>query len=319
LDDNFVPVAPSKPSIFVDSPPSGASFDVNSNVLVSGHALAPTINDKGQTVENSITKVEIDGKAVDVLDADGNFFTMVHINAGQNVFHFTATDQYSQTASTGLTLIGNPADTIDFDSLAENPQTKIEYGRTSFVEKDNTLWTDLAIRNNGSNAMRQPILANIREISDTTVTIRNRDGSFPDGSPHFNFSNLVGDGVLSAGELSGSKSIAFSNPNRTRFDFGVGVSSKVNQAPMFSTVPIVLARAGQAYSYDANATDPENNTLTFALDTAPTGMGINATSGVISWTPTAAQVGRNRVSLRVSDGQGGSAMESFTILVGPIT
>jgi len=65
----------------------------------------------------------------------------------------------------------------------------------------------------------------------------------------------------------------------------------------------------------ANANDPEHNPLTFSLDSAPTGMTIDAITGVISWTPTAAQAGRNRVSLKVIDGQGGSATESFTIQV----
>ena len=319
LDDNFQPVSPSKPSIFIDSPQSGASFTDDSNVLVIGHALAPDVNENGQTVENSITKVTVGGKAVDVLDPDGNFFTLVHVNHGQNVFSFVATDQYNQTATTGLTLIGKTSGAIDFDELQENPSAAGEFGRTSFVEKDNTLWVDLAVRNNGTLAMHQPILANIREFSDASVAIKNADGAFPDGSPYFNYSSLVGDGVLAAGESSSAKSIAFANPNLVRFDFGLGISSKVNTAPMFSTVPIISANVGQHYSYDANATDAENNTLSFALVTAPAGMSIDASSGLITWTPTAAQVGGNRVVLKVLDGQGGSATESFTITTGPIT
>jgi len=89
----------------------------------------------------------------------------------------------------------------------------------------------------------------------------------------------------------------------------------MNQPPMFSNIPIVIATAGETYQYDANANDPEHNPLTFSLDSAPTGMTIDAITGVISWTPTAAQAGRNRVSLKVIDGQGGSATESFTIQV----
>ena len=160
-----------------------------------------------------------------------------------------------------------------------------------------------------------PILANVREISDTSVQLRNPDGTFPDGSPYFNFSSLVGDGTLAAAETSGVKSIAFANPNRVRFDFGIGVSSKVNQAPMFSTIPIIAATIGQAYHYDANATDSEHNPLTFSLENAPAGMSVDANSGLITWTPTSAQAGKNRVSLKVIDGQGGSATESFTIVV----
>jgi len=284
-------------------------------VLVRGHALAPSVNDQGQTVENSITKVVVGGKPVDVLDADGDFFTVVHINNGQNVFSFTATDQYNQTATTGLTLVGQPAGTIDFGQLQENPDAKPAFGQTSFAEKSNTLWLDLAIRNNSTLAMHGPILANLREISDTSVHLVNADGAFPDGSPNFNFSGLVGDGTLAAGESTALRSIAIANPNRVRFDFGLGVSSRVNQPPMFSNIPIVIATAGATYQYDANATDPEHNPLTFSLDTAPAGMTVDPSTGVLNWSPTAAQAGRNRVSLKVIDGQGGSATESFTIQV----
>lgn len=318
LDENFEPAPkPSRPSIFVDSPQSGAAFEDESNVLVMGHALAPSVNDEGQTVENSITRVTVDGRPVDALDADGNFFTTVHIAHGQNVFTFVATDQHNQTATTGLSLIGKNSGTIDFGQLQENPSAKPVYGRTSFVEKDNTLWVDLAIRNGGTIAMHQPILTNIREIRNANVTIRNADGTFPDGSPYFDFSGSVGDGTLAAAETSGIKAVAFADPPRAKFDFDLGVASKVNQPPMFSTVPIVSAKAGQAYAYDANAIDPENNVLTFSLDTAPAGMSINSVSGMITWTPTAAQVGKNRVVVKVLDGQGGSASESFTVSVTP--
>jgi len=125
--------------------------------------------------------------------------------------------------------------------------------------------------------------------------------------------------MLAAGETSGINAVAIGNPNRVPFEFDLGVSSRVNEPPMFSTVPIISAKVGEAYQYDADASDPENNPLSFSLAAAPAGMTIDSASGVIAWTPTEAQVGPNRVSLKVLDGQGGLASESFTIAVRPIT
>jgi len=45
--------------------------------------------------------------------------------------------------------------------------------------------------------------------------------------------------------------------------------------------------AGLPYAYDVDATDPDaGDVLTYSLTTAPAGMSVNPTSGLIAWTPT---------------------------------
>ena len=73
---------------------------------------------------------------------------------------------------------------------------------------------------------------------------------------------------------------------------------------------------GAAYSYDVNATDANGDTLTYSLDNAPVGMGINAATGLITWTPTSGQMGANPVTVRVADPKSLFATQSFTITVG---
>ena len=72
---------------------------------------------------------------------------------------------------------------------------------------------------------------------------------------------------------------------------------------------------GREYVYVAHATDLDANPLAYSLDTFPPGMTINAATGVILWTPGATQVGTHPVLLRVSDGQGGSDTQDFSIVV----
>src|SRR5262249_32304925 len=60
--------------------------------------------------------------------------------------------------------------------------------------------------------------------------------------------------------------------------------------------------------------DPDGDPLTYHLDTAPGGMAIDAT-GFVTWQPTAAQFGANAVVVRVDDGRGGNAGQSFTVNV----
>ena len=97
--------------------------------------------------------------------------------------------------------------------------------------------------------------------------------------------------------------------------FSIVVTAQPNNAPVFTSTPITSATEDTPYSYDANATDADGDTLTFSLDVAPTGMTINPTSGVVSWTPNASQVGNQNVVVRVSDGNGGATMQSFAISV----
>ena len=59
----------------------------------------------------------------------------------------------------------------------------------------------------------------------------------------------------------------------------------------------------ELYLYAPRATDPDGDPLSFRLATGPTGMTIDATTGVVQWTPTAAQTGQYPVRIVVDDGQ----------------
>jgi RHS repeat-associated protein len=90
----------------------------------------------------------------------------------------------------------------------------------------------------------------------------------------------------------------------------------VNHPPVFISAPILSAIAGQPYSYDANATDPDaGDALTFSLPVSPAGMAIDPTTGLITWTPTLAQVGSHPVAVRVTDQGGLIADQPYTITV----
>ena len=76
-----------------------------------------------------------------------------------------------------------------------------------------------------------------------------------------------------------------------------------NQSPTITSTPITTAIVAAAYAYNVNATDPDGDTLTYSLTTNPTGMTIDSTTGVISWTPTSTQIGDHDLTVEVSDGE----------------
>ncbi len=85
-----------------------------------------------------------------------------------------------------------------------------------------------------------------------------------------------------------------------------------NSSPVIESDPVTTAKEGAIYTYDVEATDPNGDTLTYSLAVSPTGMTINSTTGVITWTPTAVE--SFDVTVEVSDGSR-SATQSFTITV----
>ncbi|MGH9902004.1 MAG: putative Ig domain-containing protein, partial [Pyrinomonadaceae bacterium] len=84
----------------------------------------------------------------------------------------------------------------------------------------------------------------------------------------------------------------------------------VNQPPAITSAPPITAALATAYAYQVQAGDPNNDALSFSLLAAPAGMTIDNPTGLINWTPAAAQAGTLPVTVQVSDGRGGTAEQT---------
>jgi subtilisin family serine protease len=89
-------------------------------------------------------------------------------------------------------------------------------------------------------------------------------------------------------------------------------------APNITSTPVKNVTEGQPYRYQVTASDVDGDSLVYALDTAPSGMTIDAASGLASWTPSHAQVGANAVAVRVTDTTGRFGTQSFLVAVARI-
>ncbi|KYC34733.1 hypothetical protein WA1_49275 [Scytonema hofmannii PCC 7110] len=89
----------------------------------------------------------------------------------------------------------------------------------------------------------------------------------------------------------------------------------VNAPPQIISTPITRAAINRPYTYKVVATDPEDDFLTFSLgNNKPTGMTIDSNTGVIQWTPGAAQP--VSVEAIVTDIYGATNSQTFSIMVG---
>ena len=88
-----------------------------------------------------------------------------------------------------------------------------------------------------------------------------------------------------------------------------------NNVPVFISAPLITVIENQAYSYDADANDPEGQTLIYSLIAPPTWLSINAASGLVTGTaPTVTANTLFNVVVSVSDGSN-SASQQFDIIV----
>ena len=89
----------------------------------------------------------------------------------------------------------------------------------------------------------------------------------------------------------------------------------IDVPPLITSIPPTLGAAGQTYDYAVHATDVDGDPLTYHLIAFDTGMTIDAATGEIQWTPTAAQIGIHLIAVGVDDGQGGTAMQSWILVI----
>ncbi|MGI1937954.1 Ig-like domain-containing protein [Shewanella oncorhynchi] len=92
--------------------------------------------------------------------------------------------------------------------------------------------------------------------------------------------------------------------------------TNVNDAPTISSTAMTAATQDAAYSYSLTAIDSDvGDVLTLSAVTKPSWLSFNSVTGLLSGTPSNADVGGHAVLLRVTDTDGLTADQSFSITV----
>jgi hypothetical protein len=99
--------------------------------------------------------------------------------------------------------------------------------------------------------------------------------------------------------------------------FGIVVSSAVaNRAPVISGTPATTVNAGSAYSFQPTASDANGDTLSFNIINKPSWATFSTSTGRLSGTPTASNVGSYaNITISVTDSKVTSMLPTFNITV----
>ncbi|XZE55261.1 putative Ig domain-containing protein [Planctomycetaceae bacterium SH139] len=112
--------------------------------------------------------------------------------------------------------------------------------------------------------------------------------------------------VLQASDIAG---------NQAQYHFQLSVR-EANEPPEIISEPLDEIVAGQFYQYNFAATDPNQDQLDYQLVAGPAGMQVDAATGRVEWTSTAADTGEQIISLAVTDGRISEPItQSFTLRV----
>jgi len=74
---------------------------------------------------------------------------------------------------------------------------------------------------------------------------------------------------------------------------------------------------GKIYTYQIKATDPDGDTLTYSLKSAPSGMTIDPSTGQLKWNVPPEFTGKTPITVSVTDGHGGESLQSLTLEIRP--
>nr|WP_322712654.1 putative Ig domain-containing protein [Nostoc sp. ChiSLP03a]MDZ8213882.1 putative Ig domain-containing protein [Nostoc sp. ChiSLP03a] len=88
-----------------------------------------------------------------------------------------------------------------------------------------------------------------------------------------------------------------------------------NHAPIIISTSETTAYTATGYTYRVQALDPDRDSLSYSLATAPAGMTIDASTGQILWTTNSSNAGTYNITVKVLDARGGLDTQNFTLNV----
>ena len=92
--------------------------------------------------------------------------------------------------------------------------------------------------------------------------------------------------------------------------------STTNTVPTIAGVPDTMAVIGQTYEFAPEATDPDQDMLTFAVENRPGWASFSPSTGRLSGTPTTSHVGTyGDIVISVTDGKATRSLSAFSISV----
>jgi hypothetical protein len=222
------------------------SYTISDGALTDTAAVSVTVtavNDAPVANDDSATTAEDTAVTIPVLtndtDADGHSLNVSSVNqpangsvvinpdytltytpvagfTGEDSFTYTVDDGNGGSASATVTITVNPAaptTPVPVDDLVS-----VSCGLVGYDRRTGQFSVNLTVTNKSKKVISGPIWLLIGNISDSSITLANADGTTSDGKLYIDLSKYLSDGRLDPDE-SVSVRLYFYNPKRLRFTF----------------------------------------------------------------------------------------------------
>ncbi|GAB1792249.1 tandem-95 repeat protein [Priestia megaterium] len=274
----------------VNDPPitSNVSFTIAEDSTLINQIVA--VDPDGDPLTFSLQAAP--GNGVAVVNADGTFSYQPNLN-------FNGTDQFTVLVSDGHG--GTAVSTVTVIVTPVNDAPTVPNYTFSTQEDSPVVGAVVGIDVDGN-----PLSYQLQNPPTNGVAVVNPDGTFSyQPNANFNGTNqftvLVSDG-------QGGTAVSTVTINVI----------PVNDPPITSNVSFTIAEDSTLINQIV-AVDPDGDPLTFSLQAAPgNGVAVVNVDGAFSYQPNPNFNGTDRFTVLVSDGQGGTAVSTVTVIVTPV-
>lgn len=290
------------------TPPSTTPTSTNHAPVFTGGQTSFTVN-TGNTLQFSVSAFDQDGDAITY----GASFLPGGASFDSNSHTFSWTPSNSQAGTYMVQFSAYDGKAYAFQSVTINVNSANNGGNPNTGNRK-PVWNTIGTQNAVPNRLIQfTVFATDADGDQITYSALNLPaGAYFDGYTR-TFSWTPDEYQL------GAHIVTFTAyDQQERADMGVVIPvSKPNNKPVFVSVAPSTGRVSQVYAYDANATDADNDTLTYSVLNGPTGLTMNSATGFVSWVPNSLQTGFSYVQLAVSDGKSQTTQEFYIFVNGP--
>jgi hypothetical protein len=326
-----------------DSLPSWAELDSDSGTL-SG---TPTLNDVGSsapitlTVSDGSETASLAAFTITVVDSGEIEVVTARVSSGSDDAEEWDTGTMNLSSSDlemayddGTQLVGLRF-SLPIPSGAVITQANLRFtvDEVTTDPAELTIWAEAAddasafTENSGDISSRSSTVT----VADWTPQPWSNVGDSASAQTSTNFSNVIQEIVSRPGwssdnhvvlVISGSgvrTADAYEGNAASAALLTVHYSGGDNRAPTITGVPDTGATESYAYSFTPIASDPDGDTLEYAIDGKPDWANFDIDTGTLSGTPQAGDAGTySGITISVSDGSLSAALPSFEILVSDV-
>jgi parallel beta-helix repeat protein len=296
------------------------------NVTITNNSGAGIKTDSKTTIQTSL----IDQNANGIISTNGeliveNSFIKNSTYTGISIASTSASNTRFQNnviyknTEEGLLFEGSGKNTVKNNTILENGDGIIETG-TSTTQVINTVVQSSkgeGISLKGSSTVTYSSASNNVTANFTPATLGQLEGNLTTKA-EFDESFKLTSAVLKDKGIANEKDY-----DGTRIDIGAFGGSPnllaLNSKPVINSTPIEFVRAGERYSYEIKATDPDNDKLSYTIINKSVPKWIKLDGSTLSGTPSASDVGFIGVMVVVSDKRGHNIVHPVSINVIPIS